>query len=323
MRILVVKLSSIGDIFHVLPTVCAIKQALGAEIDWVTQREYVPLVQCFPDISRVFAVDRRRFVRSVWALRRELRECRYDVVVDLQGLMKSALVGLQVKAGRRIGPSYRREGAGVFYSEAAPLREERRHAVDEAVDVLALRGVERPEKPVWRVAFPQMKLAAGAPRIGLLPVSRWASKNWPPEYYTKLARRLKDRLPGARFFLMGGPTDQGVCDRIAGELDFEVENLCGTCSLPETGGVMAGLDLLVAGDSGPTHMAVAAGTRCLVLYGPTAPGRTGPYGDPHRALEQEAACRPCRHRTCPIDHRCLRGLQVERVVQQALEMLAE
>ena len=321
MKILIIKLSSIGDIFHVLPTVNAIKSGLNAEIDWVTQREYVSLVSCFSDVSNVFSVDRRRFVRSIPALRKALRGRHYDMVIDLQGLMKSAIVALQADSKRRIGPSCRREGAGIFYTEAPQKRRQRIHAVDETMDILPLLGLEPPQTPQWNVDFPAASLPPGKPRIGLLPVSRWKSKNWPVEYYAELAQLIRQKIPEAQFFMLGSESDKSICDSIAEKLNFDVTNLCGRCSLPETGGVMDALDLLIAGDSGPTHMAVAKETPCLVIYGPTIPGRTGPYGDMHRVLEQAMQCRPCRNRDCKGSHACIRSISPQQALSEALEMI--
>lgn len=321
MRILVVKLSSIGDIFHAIPTVAAIKKATGAEIEWVTQAAYAELVRCFDDVSRVYSVKRHSFLRSLLRLRRELSGCRYDVVVDLQGLMKSALVVAQAQGNRKLGPSYRREASGFFYHECPEPRDTRIHAVDECMDVLPLLAVARPAALEWPVSFPNVSLSGRSPKVGLLPVSRWASKNWPLAHYVAFAKALRAERPECCFFILGGSGDAAVGQQIKDALPFDVENLCGVHSLPETGGVIQGLDLLVAGDSGPTHMAAAAGTRALVLYGPTTPGRTGPYGAAHRVIEADMDCRPCRRRHCKRRPDCMQRIRPEWVLDAAVEML--
>lgn len=128
-RLLVVKLSSMGDLFHALPAVHCMKLGLNATVDWAVQEEYAALVRCFTDIDRVIPVSRRAFVARFPSFLRELRACRYDLVVDLQGLLKSAVVGMLARGGRNIGPSFHREGAWVFYSSVAGERNKRRRGI--------------------------------------------------------------------------------------------------------------------------------------------------------------------------------------------------
>ena len=99
-RILIVKLSSLGDLFHALPAVHCLREQLDAEIHWVTQTEYAGLVGCFTDVSRIIVYNRRAPIRGFGALWRELRAEKYDLVVDLQGLLKSALIARLARAGR-------------------------------------------------------------------------------------------------------------------------------------------------------------------------------------------------------------------------------
>jgi heptosyltransferase-1 len=112
MKILVVKLSSLGDLFHPLPAVRCLKRELGAEIHWVVQEEYAGLVACFSDVSRVIRFPRRGFAAAGRAFVSELRRDRYDIAIDFQGLLKSALTTRMARAERRIGPSFHREEIG-------------------------------------------------------------------------------------------------------------------------------------------------------------------------------------------------------------------
>ena len=131
MRILVIKLSSLGDVAHALPAVRALKERTGADIDWVVQPEYAPLLACCPDVARTIAFPRRNVARGFFPFLRELRREKYDVVVDLQGLLKSAVAARLARGRRRVGPAWAREGAHHFY-DAQPARAAgpRRHAVE-------------------------------------------------------------------------------------------------------------------------------------------------------------------------------------------------
>ena len=134
MKTLIVKLSSLGDLFHALPTAHNLKAELGGQLDWVVQREYVSLVQCFSVVDRAIPFDRHRFLGSLSDFLRELRCERYDYIIDLQGLLKSAMVARLARGKRRVGPSFHREGAALLYSDVAGPRNKARHAVDENLE---------------------------------------------------------------------------------------------------------------------------------------------------------------------------------------------
>jgi lipopolysaccharide heptosyltransferase I len=326
-RILAVKLSSLGDLFHALPAVHNLRAGLGADIDWVTQDEYVDLVRCFTDVDRVIPFDRRHFVRSFRGFRQELREVEYDMAIDFQGLLKSAVVCKLAKTGKRIGPSFQREGAHMFYSEVAGKRDKNRHAVEENLDVVRHLGLD-----VLPVAFPvrfpdvgtfdRRVAALPRPRVAIVPASRWATKNWPVERFRETARRLQKER-GASIVFLGGEADRGTCADASRGLRGEWLNLAGRTSLPHIGGILAAMDLLVCNDSGPMHMAVAAGTPVVAVFGPTDPVRTGPYGERHRVVRADLDCQPCFSRICKERRiACMTTVTVDRVVEEIFTLLS-
>jgi lipopolysaccharide heptosyltransferase I len=320
-RLLIVKLSSLGDLFHALPAVHGLKVGLDAEVDWVVHEEYRELVGCFDDVTRVIPFPRRSFLADFKPFCRMLREKKYDYIVDLQGLLKSAMVVALARGHKRIGPSFHREGSVFFYSAVAGRRDGNRHAVEQALDVVRFLNlpVQEPEFPV---SFPVPVVNEMSPRVAIVPVSRWETKNWPPQCFSAVARRLQE-LRGASIFLLGGASDRNVCRDIECELGGRVVNMAGKLSLAESGGLLAQMDLLLSNDSGPVHMAVATGTPALVVFGPTDPKRTGPYGPKHRvvtALSQP--CAPCFSRVCRREGTpCLQGVTPEHVCEIAMGML--
>jgi len=316
-----VKLSSLGDLFHSLPVVHNLKVELGATVDWVTQPEYVDVVRCFPDVSRVISFPRREFASKGFSFIRERRAERYEYVVDLQGLLKSALVSKWARGIRRIGPSYSREGAHFFYTDIAGPKNKDRHAVDEALDVVSFLNLEMLE-PKFPLAFPEAKLEEPSPRVAMVSCSRWRTKDWPPAHFAETGRILRERF-GASIFLIGGPSDQEVCQAIEDGIPDGVTNLCGRTSLVELGGVLAAMDLVIAVDSGPMHMAAAIGTPVLAIFGPTNPECVGPYGDMHRVVTAERPpCWPDRNRSCPACLAAIAALPVEKVTEAAADMLS-
>ena len=321
MRILIVKLSSIGDLFHALPAVHALKAGLGASIDWAVQTEYAPLARCFSDVERVIPVPRRRPWGRIRETIREIRRERYDAVVDLQGLFKSALVVLAARAALRVGPAYSRECSFLAYDRRPARGDRERHAVEQALDVLDCFGIPHPAKAEFPLSFPDFDAGAReGPRIGLLPVSRWKTKNWPVAHFSALAARIAGEL-GATPLVLGGKSDAEACAAICRAVP-KARNLCGAMDLPHLGGLISKLDLLVSNDSGPVHMAAALGKPCLVFFGPTIPGRTGPYGGIHRVLRLSLPCQPCLSRDCRRgDHACLAGISPDTAFESVKEML--
>jgi len=325
MRILVVKLSSLGDLIHALPAVHNLKVGLAADVDWVTQPEYVELVRCFEDVSDVIPFPRHETVLKGGEFLRRLRLRRYDLAVDFQGLLKSAVVCRLARARHVLGPSFRREGAGLLYHAVAGARNKERHAVEENLDVVRHLGLE-----VLPAAFPiRVTPPAGLPahpRVAVLPVSRRANKNWPEERYIEVVRRLR-RERGAHVFCLGGNADRPVCAEIVRVVNAEdsgppVLDLTGQTSLVEMAGLLGGMDLAIGNDSGPIHVAAALGVPVLAIFGPTDPGRTGPYGSLHRVMVASVGCRPCHRRDCAkVMALCLEEVTAAKVLETAEVML--
>jgi heptosyltransferase I len=324
MKALIVKTSSLGDLFHALPVAHRLKQDLGAEIHWLVNAPYVDLVQCFDPVDRAIPFQRRHALATAPALVRTLRRQGYDWALDLQGLLKSAVLARLAGAQRTIGPSFHREGARFFYGEIVGRRNKNRHAVDEMLEMCHELGLQR--KPA---AFPITLPDDAAPvapsplRIALLPQSRWASKNWPVASFVRLALDLKETCRDAALYLLGDRDGIPVCRTVEQALDGSVFNMCGRTGLVQTATLLRSMHLLIANDSGPVHMAAALGTPVLAIFGSTDPLRTGPYGSGHRVIKTALPCQPCFARQCQRgDLACLQGISPEKVRDTALAMLA-
>ena len=324
-RILVVKLSSLGDLFHALPAVHNLKAASGATVDWLVQPAYHDLVRCFRDVDRVLTFPRRDFPRFALRFLSELRRERYDLVVDLQGLLKSAIPARLTRRTRGapvLGPSFRREGAQLFYHAVAGPRNKARHAVEENLD--AIRRLGWPEiAPAFPVSFPRQVPPGAGPRVAFVPASRWPTKNWAPAHFARVADELIGR--GATVFLTGGREEAAACAAIAAELRGRAGliNRCGETTLVELGSLLQEMQLVLTVDSGPMHLAAALGVPVLALFGPTDPARTGPYGPNARVLwARDLSCRPCFAAACHRgDCACLQQIYPSRVLEEALDFL--
>lgn len=340
MRILVVKLSSLGDILHVLPTVHELRVQLNAEIDWVVHPEFASLVHCFADVDNVLTFPRRGILKALGPSVKALKAKEYDLIVDLHGLFKSGFVAHLARGKRRIAPSYVREGAGIFFGERASSPDsnkctahDNRHAVERAYDTLSYLGLKRPEKPYKAELRESADLPVGempnnnnGKTIAFAPVSRWQSKDWPVERFGELAKLLLERDSSLRLMIVGGKGDIAVGDKIAelagDSVRSRIDNICGKTSIAQSLQLLGKCDLLIANDTGPVHMAAAVGTRCLVIFGPTRPDWTGPYGEGHRVIMRKLPCQPCLKHKCPRgDHACMKSITAAEVADAAMEMI--
>ena len=322
-RILVIKLSSLGDIAHALPAVRALKERTGAAIDWVVQPEYTRLLSCCPDVDRIIEFPRRNFARKFFSFLREVRRERYDAVVDLQGLMKSAMVARLARGNLRVGPAWAREGAHWFYT-AQPARAEgpRRHAVEELMDVVNLVYPGATVAPAPLLNFPEAEgNESPGPHVALAPFSRWDTKDWPIEKFAELGKRLVAEM-GCSLCIVGGRDNEAQGESLTRQIG-RAQNLCGKTDLPGLCSFLKGMDLLVTVDSGPMHWADAMGVPLVAIFGATDPARTGPYRQRHHVVTKDGlSCRPCHSRTCArSDLACLQTLDVDVVFQAVLSRL--
>ena len=308
LRILVIRLSSIGDIVHALPAVSALAECLPeAEITWAVEKRYAGLLDENPCVKRVIPLDtlgwrarwaRPRTAREVARTLGELRSRQPDVALDFQGLVKSAVIARLSGARRRIGFGGRwlREPlAATFYTERAEA-EGRQHVVEENFALTERLGVRPVSRERW--SFPlarradveervEGRLAAlGAERFVVVnPGGGWMSKRWAPEKYAELVRELGQ--DGQEFILItGSPAEQTMIQEIVTRAGTR-----GAVYFPSTVSEYIALarraTLFVGGDTGPLHLAAAVGTPIVAIYGPTSPARNGPFAPADISLSNQ------------------------------------
>lgn len=175
--------------------------------------------------------------------------------------------------------------------------------------------------PEWREGADRLLAGdADRPWIGVNPGAFYGTaKRWLPERFAAVADTLASR--GAQVALVGGPAEKQVGEAIAAQMTAPARVLCGQTTLPELVGVLARLRLLVTNDSGPMHLAAALGVPVVAVFGPTDWRETHPVGDAHRIVREPVHCAPCGLRECPIDHRCMRRVTVDRVAGEAVALL--
>ncbi len=308
MRVLIIKTSSLGDVIHTLPALTDAAHAIpGIRFDWVVEEGFAEIPSWHPAVDQVIPVAIRRWRKNLWQtfksgewrqFKQRLRERQYDLVIDAQGLVKSAWLTRLVKAPVAGLDRYSaREGwASRFYDRRLSVALGQ-HAVERVRQLFALALAY--DLPAglgdYGLNLDRLQLQPAAPYVVFLHGTTWATKHWPEVYWRELAERLgrkglQVRLP------WGNPDEQARAERIAQGLQhcqvLPKLNLAGVAR------VLAGAKACVAVDTGLGHLAAALDVPTLSLFGPTNPGLTGAYGKSQVHLASDFPCAPCMQKKC-------------------------
>lgn len=354
-KILIIRMSALGDIIHGLPVAAAIKRAMpDATVGWLVEAGGAALLRENPAIDRLHVLRRAKHGQGASGsaflpLIGEIRGEKYDVAIDLQGLTKSAVWARLSGAAERIGfaGDNAQEISRFFYNRALQPPDTAKHVIRQNLALLGAMGISDPE-----IAFPLTLDAiaretgarlwgakpAEGPRVVLNVGGGWPTKLWPAESFGNLATRMVDEF-GARVAIAWGPGEEEVAgDALAASAAKNrsesgvVPAEAGVAMLPKTsflelGGCIGQADLYVGGDTGPTHLATALGVRCVALFGPSSGERNGPLGSPGSDVRliqlTEPACIPCWKTECSWSEplACMKGISVDRVFEACAESL--
>lgn len=311
-HIALLKPSALGDIIHSLPVLTALRRRFPhARITWIVNSAYRSLLEGHPHLDDVLPFERGavkaglgRAVVSYGTFLRELRRRRFDVVIDLQGLLRSGLMALATGAPRRVGLGSAREGASWFYTHIIPGTDRQKmHAVDRYWRVAEAFGAG--EGPVeFHVPIPDLarqwaeEQLRGWSRPWVLvgPGSRWQTKRWLPRHFADLARRAQEQF-GGTVILVGGPEEAVLAETVRALLGGPSLNLAGKTTLPQLAAVLARADLMIANDTGPLHLCSALGRPVVAPYTCTSIQLTGPYRSAG-ALETTVWCQGSLRKRC-------------------------
>jgi heptosyltransferase-1 len=351
--LLVVRLGAMGDILHALPAVTALRQAHpGWVIDWVVEPRWRALLAADGDHgnqnSPNFAspdpaqplVDQlhlaptkewgkaplsHKTLHGIRTLRQSLKARDYDAVIDLQGAIRSAVVGRLAGCQRLIGEEEPRERAArwLFTERVATCRA---HVIEQDVELAsAVAGDElapaQPWLPVdaaaeaW--ADEVLPLSLNQPTILINPGAGWGAKRWPVDRYAAVAQALIDR--GLRVLVNAGPGEEPLTEAIVKATGNAATPI--TCTLGQLIALTRRVALVIAGDTGPLHLACALGRPVVGIYGPTDPSRNGPFGTRFRVLRSPESRRDHTRHAEP--EAGLLTIQPEDVLQAAGDLLAE
>lgn len=346
LRLLLVRLSALGDAVHTLPALELLRAALpDAELIWAAEPLAAELLEGHPALDRVVLLDRPKpgARRPFAALRRgaagvrALRAVKADAVIDLQGLLRSALVARAAGAPRVLGPAWAREGARFLYGDKLDVpRPGEAHAVERAAAIvraaLAALGLSAPPPglPPARLAPALLPPAPPGRSVALVVGAGKPANRLPAPLQAGLADRLALAFPGLAVDLVGGGGDQRrAAEVIAACKVARPVDRCAT-TLAATAHTLGRAAVVVGGDTGPVHLARALGRPVVALFHAADPARTGPAGLPGAApvtvLAGSVECSPCRATRCQrADGRriCLSALGPDRVADAVVSLLRQ
>lgn len=343
MKLLIVKVSALGDVVHALPVLAYLKSVEPAlEIDWLVEESFAPLLEGHPLIRNVVKLRTKAWRRQgLWrgALQAidagiELRRERYEVVLDLQGNSKSGLFTLLAGAPLRFG--FDRTGTREWPNRMAtnrkvPLSEVDHYISDRSLAVArgAFPGGESPPSAGPLPVDPQVrqlvreKMEGLAPGDGPVAVlhygTTWTTKLWSLDLWKELTVALDER--GARLLLTWGNDAELTAAKKTAEASGGVAKVWPRGTLQELVALLDSADLVIGGDTGPIHIAAAVGTPTVSLYRVTDALRNGPRGERHIRLQAPLACSPCLRKECPRDGECANSITVAEVLQAAGRLL--
>lgn len=332
-RILIVRLSALGDVVHGLPVACALRDAFGdAEIGWVVEGRNAELLAGHPAIDHVIGVQRRwlKSARAVLDLRRRLRALQFEIAVDLQCLTKSAVVAYLSGARRRLGVAGRdgRELSKLFHNELTPVRAN--HVVDHYLGILAPLGITQPrvrfDLPETQDdgAFAERLIAAEElPRRGyavLNPGAGWPSKLWPAERYGQLAQRLREEHGLVSLAVWGPASERLLAEQIVAA-SGGAARLAPATTVMQLAAVTRRARLFVGSDTGPMHLSVAVDTPTVSLHGASRAEWCGAYGAANARVQAYYQAGPARQRRS-ADNAAMRAISVDDVADACGGVLA-
>jgi heptosyltransferase-1 len=300
-RVLLVKTSSMGDLVHTLPAITDASRH-GVEFDWVVEEAFTAIADRHPAVNEVLPVGWRRWRRNLLASRGELtefftrlRQRRYDLVLDAQGLWKSAALALAARTTKRCGfdRESAREGASTAFFQHKFNVPQGMHAIDRQRQLFS-KVFEYPLTDSPEIFGIEADPSASERICVLTHGTTWATKHWPEPMWIVLSRELGER--GYQVVLPAG--NDVEAQRAARIADASQAQVLTRSSLAELIDKIANVALIVGVDSGLSHLAAALGRPTVTLYGATDPALTGARGQRAVSLQAQFDCAPCRNKVC-------------------------
>ncbi|MFV9645509.1 MAG: lipopolysaccharide heptosyltransferase II [Desulfobacterales bacterium] len=346
MNILIVKLSAIGDVIHTVPALNVIRKKYpDAHITWLVEEAAYSVIKGHKALDRIIVSKRKTWlqgfarrsrlknIREACGFIKDLRDTRYDLILDFQALLKSGvLIGL-ARGGRKIGfdkGMQHQEHSYLFLNERVPPVDMELHALTRGMMLLESIGIQSrevvfnlpvsdPDRNIANNLLMQHGIKTPEPLVAINPMAKWKTKLWDNLKFSNLADRLIEQA-NADVIFTGGQEDSEAIEHIISNMKSEATNLSGKTDLKTLAALYEQASIVVSTDTGPMHLAAAIGTPVVALFGPTAPWRTGPFGDSHQIVRAGLECSPCFKRQCKTAE-CMKQITVDQVFDAAMSAI--
>ncbi len=312
--ILIVRLSSMGDIIHTIPAFSLLRNEFPkARIDWLVNKRFKEIVEMVDGLDNILSWESQSPTRMI----RQLRSPRYDIVIDCQGLIKSAILARLAGSDRVLGFSashVREQPAALFYTQVH-TPEQYGHVIFKNLSLV--HTIARCGTSVhfpWKESVPVPAVGDEGEYAVLVPGASWKHKQWTAESYGELAAKLRD-LYGLRSLLTHGNSGELLLAERAAATSGGAATVLPRTSVSSLFGLLRRASLVVGGDTGPLHLAAAAGTPVMGLYGPTNPSRNGPWSGLDGVVSRHGECECKYRRKCVRSRPCVTDINVGEVVE--------
>jgi heptosyltransferase-2 len=327
MKIIIRVPNWIGDAVLSLPAIESMKLNFPDAEIWVAASEWVKdLFSPSDGFPKIIPIPPLNDMRTFRAFGREIKKRDFDVGILLTNSFSSALLFYLARIPHRWG--YRRDGRRVLLTKSVPLKETDAsvHQLNYYLNLLAGLGLKTSSPEIGLKLTPEEKgeagqiiLSAGLDPAGPLIIfdpgaSYGPAKRWPATSYAALGNMLQARTD-AQILLIGSPDEDDLARKIAAGMGKKPASFVGKTTLRQLASLISLSHLFVTNDTGPMHLANALRVPVVAIFGPTDPGRTGPFFQPARVLRKEVPCWPCLYRKCPYDHRCMTTITPEEVFE--------
>jgi len=342
MRILIIKLSAIGDVIHSLAFLNALKTSFpSSEISWVVSEKSLQILEKHPMLENVFIFNRNNFGKnpfnpfnwteiynSLRELSDKINKKKFDIAIDLQGLFKSGVIMGMVNAKEKIGFSGQRELSSLFLNKKLPKYNKEIHAVERYLCLAKYIGadIKNPSFPLYYndndyelfTKIMKENHLEGKNIAGIIPGAGWKTKLWTSKGFSDIIKYLGKN--DIKTVIIGSNSDRKFSNEIISKSDINTIDLTGKTNLRVLSLLYKKIKITISTDTGPMHLADASGTPVISLFGPTAPWRTGPYHNLENIVRKGIKCSPCFKKKCanPV---CMTEISSEQVIEKINKLL--
>ena len=306
-NILIIKPSALGDIVQALPAVCSLAESFGdARISWFVRPECAPLLKNHPCVHEIIYFDRKvlgkwwynpKAFKKLCMLIKQLRDGKFDIAFDFQGLFRSALFGWFSGASKRFGMAQAREFAHVFYTDTIQQNEKSAHLVDYFQHIAAAAGANTGKVKFELLPDTQALKQVdglldkyGADKenyVVLVPGSTVETKCWPAKSFAELADKISLKFDST-IIATGVASEKENVELLKKEAKTHIMDFVGVTNIPQLVALLSKAKMVISNDTGPAHIASALAVPMVLIFGHTNPGRVGPYGRPEAVAVVDA-----------------------------------